>query len=158
MALVKGTNAYASVADADAYFLDRIDSATWVSTSSTIRAQALVSAAAYLDSLEWVGQAISITQAMAFPRVAEYYEPKIGYLAVLDEDTPDRIFKANIELAYHYILNSDLFESGAAVKSIEVGPIKLDNIYAAPMVPPIVSSLIRPLLVNGGARLVWKAN
>jgi hypothetical protein len=67
MALVKGTNAYADVSDADSYFADRLDVAAWTSADSTMKAQALVTAAGILDQLPWTGTAVSENQALAFP-------------------------------------------------------------------------------------------
>lgn len=69
MALVVGTNAYLAVADATAYFADRLHSAAWTSASEADKAAALVTASRAVDGLPLQGRVVLTSQAMAFPRL-----------------------------------------------------------------------------------------
>ncbi len=157
MALVKGTNAYANVAEADDYFADRLDVAAWIEADATQKAQALVTAALYLENLNWVGVVVSESQALAFPRAGSYFDPRIGYAVSLPTTVPERIIKAQYELAYHFLNNDGLLDNAGGVDSLNVGTISLTNIRPASRIPETVRQLIRPLLTNAD-RVWWRAN
>lgn len=156
MALVVGTNSYVNVADTDVYFADRLGIAAWTASNATVKAQALITATSYLDNLQWIGSTIGVSQALAFPRVAEYFDPRTGSVEYLS-GVPDRIIKATMELALHYVANPDALDSVSSVKSLEVGSVKLTNILPTPRVPHAVTQLIKPLRVNSGNNW-WRAN
>jgi hypothetical protein len=159
MALVKGTSSYATVAEADAYFEDRLDVAAWVSASSTQKAQALITATKFLDEFEWTGIAVSESQALAFPRIGTYFDPRIGYEIDLDSTTtPTRIVTATYELAYHLINNDGLLDDTGSVKSLSIGSINLQVVLPANKIPGNVKRIIKPLLVNSGTNPWWRAN
>lgn len=159
MALVKGTNSYATVAEADTYFGDRLDSVAWTSADSTTKAQALVTSTSILNDMPWAGTAISEDQALAFPRSVEYFDPRVGSYVLLDgTTTPDRVIKATYELAYHLLTNDNAQDEVGVVKNISVGPISLTDITNAPKVPLSVKRIVRPLLVNAGGSSWWRAN
>jgi len=159
MALVKGTNSFATVAEADAYFADILDSASWSSADSTRKAQALVSATGFLNEMSWSGTAISESQLLAFPRVTEYFDTRLGAMIYLDGSTiPDRIIKATYELAKHLLSNEDLLGSSTTVDNIVVGPISLTNIRKPSTLPFGIKTIVNPLLINGGSRVWWRAN
>jgi hypothetical protein len=159
MALVKGTNSLATVAEADAYFADRLDAAAWTSASDTLKSQALVTATSMLNDMAWAGVAVSESQNLAFPRVGSYFDPLLGFAVALDGvTTPERIIKGVYELAYHLLNNDGVLDNTGGVESIEVGPIKLTNIKAPNAVPLVARRLISPLLLNGGSSLWWRAN
>lgn len=158
MALVKGTNAYADVSDADSYFADRLDVAAWTSADSTMKAQALVTAAGILDQLPWTGTAVSENQALAFPRSGYYFDPRIGSSVTFSNTPPDRIFKANIELAYHLLNNDGALDDTGGVVNIRIGSISMETLSPASLVPANVKRLIKPMLVNAGSNSWWRAN
>lgn len=158
MALVKGTNAYATVAEGDTYLADRLDVAAWVDASAGAKAQALITAADILDRMSWTGYALSESQAMAFPRSGIYFDPRIGSNVVLDATVPTRISNANIELAYHLLNNDGIQDDTGKVLNISVGPIKLDTVISASLIPKNVKLTIKPLLVNQGSNPYWRAN
>jgi len=159
MALVKGTNSYATVLEADTYFADRIDVAAWTSADATKKSQALITATASLDEQTWAGEAVSVSQPLAFPRIAEYFDPKLGKLNYLDGTlVPDRVIKACYELAYHLVKNSEILDASTQIKNIQVGSIKLDNVINISKMSPVARQLIRPLLINGGSNVWFRAN
>jgi hypothetical protein len=159
MALTKGTNSYVTVAEADAYFENRLDVAAWNSADDENKSKALITATGLLDELSWTGVVEDSSQSLAFPRVGSYFDPKIGYSVSFDEGTvPDRIVKATYELAYHLLNNDGLLDNTGSAVDLEVGRIKLKRVNTADLYPSVVTSLINPLKVNGGARLWWRAN
>ena len=158
MALVKGTNAYVSVAEADAYFVDRIDSEAWTSAGEPTKAQALVTATGLLDEMSWTGMAVSDSQALAFPRAGTFFDPRQGTEVYLDENTPERVIKATYELALHLLTNKGLLDETGAVTNLNVGSISLQNIRATEKIPASVRRMVSPLLVNQGNRSWWRAN
>jgi len=159
MALVKNTNSYVDLTDANTYFGDRIDVAAWDAADDLEKEKALVTATAFLDELDWTGQAVSDIQSLAFPRIGQYFDPKLGAAAYLsDTEVPDRILKATYELAYHLLNNDGLLDDTGSVQELEIGPIKLINITGASKIPSFVKRMVKPLLVNQGARHWWRAN
>ena len=90
MALVKGTNSYVTVAEADSYFAERLHSETWSGASPTDKEKALITATGLLDQKPWVGEAEDELQPLAFPRIGYYYDPKYGRDLDLI-DTPERV-------------------------------------------------------------------
>ncbi len=159
MALAKGTNSYATVAEADTYFEDRLDVAAWTEANATQKAQALVTATSTIDNLEWVGVAVSDSQALAFPRIGTYFDPKLGMeVELLSTTIPKRITTATIELAYHLLNNDGLLDDTGSVENITVGSITLSNVISANKIPSHVKRLISPLQTNNGARFWWRSN
>jgi len=158
MALLKGTNSYATVAEADTYFEDRLDVAAWTDASATAKAQALVTATAALDEQNWFGYAVSETQDLAFPRVGSYFDPRLGLDVTLTEEVPTRVVTACYELAYHMLNNDGILDDIGALSSLQVGSINLVIRAQANKLPFTVKKIIGPLLINAGTNLWWRAN
>ena len=158
MAVLKGTNSYLSVDDANAYLLDRLDVAEWLASSDDAKSQALITATRVLDSLDWTGCVIDENQALAFPRVGSYKDPKIGYVVQLGNTVPRRITEATADLAYHLLNNDGLMDDTGGIKSLNVSSINLVGIVAPNLIPRDVARKIQPLLVNNGSRSWWRSN
>lgn len=159
MALVKGTNSYGTVAEADAYFSDRIDVAAWTDASAEEKAKALVTATKLLDEIEWPGRVVDVDQPLAFPRIGSYFDPKLGVEVIFDDvDPPSRLINACFELAYHLCNNDGLLDDTGSVKTINVGSITLENIMSANKMPHTVKSLIRPIRGQSAQNSWWRAN
>lgn len=157
MALQKGINSYVTVAEADAYLTNRLYADEWSNAAITLKEKALITATRLLDSLSWTGTAIDEKQPLAFPRNAEYFDPRVGSFVLLTEETPLVIENATCELAVH-LLQNDVVSSPSTVESIEVSGIVLNTIRNSPTIPANIKRLIRPLLVNGGGNPWWRAN
>ena len=157
MALAKGVNSYVSLEEADAYFEDRLDVAAWTEASDELKEQALVTAAVYLDSIEWPGTVVSVSQPLAFPRIGTYYDPRYGLNMSLDP-TPERIFRANMELAYHFLNNDGALDETGGVKNLKVGSISLEFIEGAAKLSSVVRELIKPLRQRAGKYAWWRVN
>lgn len=157
MALAKGTNSYVTVEEADAYFEDRLDVAAWTAADEPTKAQALVTATSILDNLDWIGAAVSESQALAFPRVGQYFDPRLGTYIMLS-GSPVRLTKAVCEQAYHLLNNDGLLDDTGEVDTLSVGSISLNTIKAPNKLSSVVTRLINPLLINGGRNIWWRAN
>jgi len=155
MALVKDTNSYATVVEADTYFADRLGADAWTSATSTKKAQALITATATLDQMSWSGVAKS--SSLAFPREGYFNDPSLG-IPVDMSVVPNRIIKATIEPALHLLSNEDVLSAQQTFDSITVDTISLDFQTAPSKTPTSVMTLVRPMLINGGASLWWRAN
>lgn len=159
MALTKGVNSYVTVAEADTYFADRLDVVLWINATADRKAQALITATGVLDDQPWTGTAVSDDQPLAFPRSGSYFDPRMGVGVNFDEDiTPIRITNATMELALHLITNNNLQDDTGSARHLLVGPIHLQHISAANLIPARVRRGIIPMLINGGARTWWRAN
>jgi hypothetical protein len=157
MALIKGTNSYSTVEEADSYFEDRLDASAWVNADEDLKSQALVTATSILDNRNWIGRAISQDQLLAFPRSGNYFDPKTGYNINLSSEVPRRIIKACQELAYHLMNNDGLLDETDSIENITVSTINLTNIQKANLIPSAVKNLIRPLESNSNYAW-WRYN
>lgn len=159
MAINKGINSYVTVEEADIYFEDRLDVAAWSEASETAKGQALVTATGMLDTYSWVGVIETLDQELAFPRSGSFFDPKLGFETQLDPaKVPTRILNATYELAYHLLNNDGLLDDTGSVKSMSIGAISFSDISSTSKIPSAVNKLIRPLLINGGRNLWWRAN
>jgi hypothetical protein len=159
MAVSLNVNSYVTVADADTYFGNRLDVAAWTSADEPMKSQALVTAAQMLDDMSWAGTVLQDDQPLAFPRVVEYFDPKLGTSIYLDGTTvPNRIVRANMELAYHLLNNDGLLDDSGKFDNISVGPISIQNMKPASKMPLYIKNIIKPLLVNKGSNSWWRAN
>jgi hypothetical protein len=138
---VEGANSYASVSDADAYFLTRPRSDTWTPLTDDQKGALLIHGTRLLDAaILWDGERVSTGQALAFPRLfpdADYEVPVL----------PPSIKVALYELAI--TLNArDLTAdpSLAGITSLEVGPIKIaaDTVKPAAAIPRFVRDILSP--------------
>jgi len=158
MALSKGVNSYATVAEADAYFADRLDASAWVAADATTKAKALVTASSKLDMLSWAGSAYDELQSLAFPRSGYYFDPRLGTTVAFTTDVPSRVIQATYELANYYLNNEGLTLNPGKVDEIQVGSIKISGAKPLSQIPATVTRIIRPLLVNNGAYSWWRNN
>jgi hypothetical protein len=158
MAIAKGTNSYATLEEAIAYFADRLDVAAWTDANATQQAQALVTATSILDDQHWMGTAISEAQPLAFPRCGSYFDPRLGVNITVDNATPDRITRATFELAHHLLGNDGLLDDTGQVLDLQVGSVNLTKIVKPNLIPANVRRLIKPLLTNAGSSAWWRNN
>lgn len=166
MALTVGTNSYVTVAEADAYFGDRLNADSWTSASAAIKSQALVTATRFIDERSWIGQAVSSSQKLGWPRNgAVYLDPRLGRrITIPNTQVPDTVKQAVYEQALHMLKNEDVLAgNGRSYESITVGPISLVDANSKAKVSrtaSTVASLIAPLTrVAGvaGGNTWWRA-
>ena len=156
MALVKDTNSYVTRAEADVYFADRLDATAWNNATDSVKDQALITATQLLDNQQFTGYMVSFDQALAFPRVGEYFDPRVGSVVIFESDVvPDRIITANYEMSLHLLNNSGLMDDTGTVKSLVVGDIELEYIRNPSKIPSIVDQFIQPLLTHASISNQW---
>ena len=161
MALIEGTNSFCDVAYADAYAADRQGTDDFINLFEEDKERLLISASDLLDTFVWVGIATVSTQALSWPRDAEYYDPKVGDVVTLDNDTPNDIKDATVELAISFASSGSVTGSGGDSKvnapdSIKVGSIELGGlnessesnnvVIGGVQLPVMVANLINPYL------------
>ena len=157
MSIIKGINSNVSMSEADEYFSTRVDSDIWFNSVSSKRKAALVSSTGILDELRWAGVAVDASQELAFPRKGHYFDPRIGMNVAL-EGYPKRVKVATYELALHLLSNEGSTNSTGEIDILKISGIELHDIKAPPRMPPSVTRMIKPLLVNAGAATWWRAN
>lgn len=163
MALVKGTNSYVTADEADTYFEDRIDAASWDSATADAKDRALVTAWRVLDQLAWLGQTVTAGQPMAWPRIINgFVDLRQGRTyQVRQESTDDAVTEVKIaqyELAYHYISNPTVISQGATVTNLTLGTLALDAIQNPSILPAYVRRFIQPFLLTGNTNSWFLAN
>jgi hypothetical protein len=158
MALTKGTNSYATVSEANAYFLSRLGSEVWESAADPEKERALMTASRILDDMPWIGTALDLTQAMAFPRIGQYFDSKLGDYKYFDSTVPDRVVQAAYELSLHLLTNKDSLSSSTTVKDIKLGDISISSIRTPGAGSNKVRKLLKPLLTGSGGNSWWRAN
>lgn len=158
MALVKGTNSYVDVAEADAYFDNRLGSSVWTSTSPTDKEKALITATKAIDENQWEGSVVDGDQSLSFPRIGEYFDPRLGFIVVFDEvEVPSRIKEAVYEAAIHMLGDTGTLSSSSTVDSITIGEISLTKIRNNQKLSAQARSLILPMLKRN-SQTWWRAN
>jgi len=144
MTLTVNTNSYVSVADADTYFVTRIDSANWTAASTALQESALVTATALVDDHAWIGSAVSSSQALAWPRNnAIYNDTRLGINVTFGNNViPSQVKEAVYEQALHLVDNEDVLQGqGQTFESISIGSIAISDSDSSPNIP------IKPALV-----------
>ena len=166
MALIKGTNSFVNLTEADSYFEDRLDAAAWASAYDELKEQALVTASLTLDDMKWKGQVVDRDQALAFPRANGIFRDSsrgirtafdADYVYDADAETETdlsrdirMVRKATYELAYHLLNNDGLLDNTGEITDIKVGSISLKEVRSAKRVPTVVRRVIEPMLQNSG--------
>jgi hypothetical protein len=158
MALTKGTNSYVTVSEANAYFLSRLDADTWIGSSDINKERALITASNILDEMTWIGTISDTNQAMAFPRVANYFDDRLGVTVYLESTVPWRIAKAAMELSLHLLMNPDSLHLASTIKNVNLGAISIEEIRAPAKMPSRVKKIISPLLAGRGSNAWWRSN
>lgn len=152
-------DSYVTVEEANAHLEARLGHDSWKAATVADREMALRSAASKLDEMTWGGTAVGDAQTMAFPRVMEYFDPRLGGLVYLDGSVvPSRIQLAQIELASHLMDNPDALLQTDSLRNLTVGPIAMIGLSGAPVIPSHVKGMITPLLQGGGQSSWWRAN
>lgn len=144
------SNAYVDVATATAYASDRNYTA-WPGYSTQVKEAAIIAASFYLDTRYiFIGQRVSSSQAMSWPRVgASDRSEGVDYASNV---IPLSLRRAVMELAVKAAAGLDLMPDlshGGQVKSETVGPISvtyMDNADPTTkfMVTGLLKGLVRP--------------
>lgn len=149
-----GANSYASLADADVYFDERVQASNWTGESDDdVKERALIMATRRLDTRAYVGIKSSSDQALKWPRDGAYDEDGELYSA---DAIPAFLEHATFELALT-ILNAnadseDPFADDGLSRfdRAKIGPLEVEiNHSASPLpLPDHVRDLIRHVLAS----------
>lgn len=96
--IVAGANSYASVAEADAYFLARANQ-EWALLTNAEKESALILGTDYLEatySQAWLGEIVSPDQSLSWPRTGV----RINGFYVASDSVPLRVKQATYEMAF----------------------------------------------------------
>lgn len=150
--------AYASVAEADAYLTVRSNPAAWTSSSTAQKEAALRAATDYLEAVagvRWRGTRYASTQRLSWPRDGVWLDGN-----VLERATLPRLLKeACIEAAARARsetngLLPDESERNVAAKAVAAGPVSQSVTYlgtkSARKAFTVVDLLLAPLLWSAG--------
>lgn len=94
MSLEKGTNSYATVEEADAYFALRLHSNAWTAATPSFKEAALVSATKAIEWLSLAGSKADEDQALEFPRLGQESVPQ-GIIDAVFEEAIARLESGN---------------------------------------------------------------
>lgn len=162
MALTVGVNSYLSLVDAESYFANRIDVASWDAASQADKEKALATASIQLNNLSWLGTIANVSQALAFPRNGVYFDSMAGTYITLDPSVvPNRIINAVCEQAYHLINNDGLLDNSGSPDEIKVGTILLKGLKSTTqsIISPIAKAFYIPLISKAQPiNAWWRAN
>jgi hypothetical protein len=156
--VVASANSYITVADADTYFGNYGDPATWSDASDDEKQEALRLASQYIDSEygdSWQGARSDPDQVLDWPRYLVY--TREGWL-VGSSTIPRRLKDAICELALRVLdgitLHEDIANDGTILKTeVKIGPITDKVEYVGGSSPttqfPKVKQLIQEFLEIG---------
>jgi hypothetical protein len=144
-------NSYATMAEADTYFDERLQATNWIGE----KARALIMATRRIDVLRFEGEKVSTAQALKWPRIEAYDDDGEEY----DTSTVPAIVKqATYELALK-ILNDDAASTDTlgvtgleSIRRAKVGPLEVEVYkgFKAADLPDTVLRLLRPVLASSG--------
>ncbi len=149
---VAGANSYASVVYADAYWLDR-NNATWAAATGPAKIAALLEAAQFMDpSYKWLGNRVTQTQNMSWPR---YVVLDLDQKQVLSTTVDDRVLQAQCELALEALSGrlDPTLDRGGMVTSEKVGSLQVTYSQGAPGRKryPFVEVILRDLIMSSNS-------
>lgn len=130
-------NSYASVADGDAYFLDRGAPVSWSGATTAERETALIFSTQFIDAEyvnRWKGARTNETQALAWPRAGVTDDDDF---TIDDDALPTKLLEATYEGALKSVggedLIPDLTDDGTLErKRVKVGSLEVDKKYSSP--------------------------
>ena len=149
---LSNANSYISLADADAYFTNRLGASAWYVASQEVKAQGLITASRLLDQeVIWRGDLAVTTSALRWPRNYVYN----GEGVLLDNDSvPTAVKNATCELAL-WLMAEDRFveRSGIGLKRLKVDVIELefDKYDKKDLIPNFIRRMLVEIgVVNSG--------
>lgn len=141
MALIINENSYLEVADADAYFADRLNSTAWDGATIENKPKALIQATKAIEAMKFLGIRSASTQKLSFPRSDVYVDNILIDDTIVPQDVKDAVCEyAILMLQEDYTTPDDL----EAFSEVAVGSIKIKTNASkgGKSVPPMVESLL----------------
>lgn len=149
------SNSFATLAEAEAYMVGRLNGSLWDAATDDNKNRALVEATRELNALAWEGDRVDTTQALAWPRqwAVNPDDPSLDYYDLTE--IPDRVKWATEELAFQFIKagTTDVAALDSADNVIRKKVDVLETEYSEPYARargldryPRVMNWVRPLL------------
>jgi len=145
-------NSYATVAEADSYFDERLNSSDWDNASADNKKRALIMATRRLDQEPFEGVKTDLDpedQALEWPRSGA--SGPNGHVFDNDE-LPTRLKHATFELGLVILGGDFLADSGLeGFEKVEVGPLSVTPRHQqrAAELPETVKRLLKPFVLGG---------
>ena len=170
-------NSYITLAAADAYveaMISSTDVGKWSTGADDLRNRALTAAAQRLDRERFIGARATDTQALQWPRTgvrkpdtyvntyASGFPFRISDDYFTDEEIPDQIKRAQIELAVYLKNNTDgISLSGLNdFKTVQIGSLSVtpdkSGAVGADHVPPMFERYLTGLRISGPGNIAIK--
>lgn len=150
-------NSYITQAAATAYLADRLDIAAWTAATSAEKDAALIMATTRLDTEDYIGSRVFISQRLRWPRYGATDPDGLLY----DHLTiPNTMLQATCELALAIIGQPSLMTDTGLESFINVKMGSLDvtpRFIAAARLPALVKRLIAPVRLGGYSTPVYRA-
>jgi len=149
MALVIGDNSYATVAEADAYYLAR-GVTDWATLTTPQKESSLILGTDYLEatySTAWQGRRTDPEQSLSWPRSDVFVE----YYPIPSNTVPAAIIKAQIEMALRASAGEPLIQDqGQRVteEKVDVLTVKYADFSDPALRYPYVNRLVMPYLAS----------
>jgi len=161
---LSNANAYVAVADVDSY-ASAINYTAWASLNTAQKEAAIIAATTYIDAnFMFTGARVKATQALSWPRtgVTDRYEQ----ISIPSNIVPNAVKRVCMDLAIKSSDGTVLLEDqahGGAVKSEQVGPLKVEYKDSAPAatlyaVSGLLKGLLRPTNSTYGLNVVGAGN
>ncbi|MCP3731809.1 hypothetical protein M9978_15395 [Sphingomonas sp. MG17] len=144
-----GTNSYVTIEAANALAGERLFASAWNAASGDARAQALMTATALLDRLQWQGRKAVSSQPLAWPRIDDRCSE--GY--PLATEIPAPIAAATVELAIHLLATGELPGGPAIMQRMLGDSMVMHFAHVADELPKHVRRLIEPFLRSSSANI-----
>lgn len=151
-------NSYATILEADAYFLNRYHVSFWGTLSAADKEKLLVTATSLLDwYVKWVGTKYSDEQALAWPRTGVYTE--LG-VEIPITTVPIRVKTALFELIVASFEEDRTSESGLEgisllkISSLQIQTMDKFNNPPRKVIPSAVWNILGDLCARNGIGVV----
>ena len=124
MALIIDENSYLEVADADAYFVDRLHTTAWDGATPGDKSASLIQATKAIEAMKFLGARNESTQKLSFPRSGVYVDGILQDATIVPQDIKDAVCEyAILMLQEDYTAPDDL----EAFSDVQVGSIKIST-------------------------------
>jgi hypothetical protein len=174
-------NSFASVTFADAYLEARSNASAWNdSTDDDAKARALIDATRELNYLPYIGDRVTATQSLSWPRRwavdddapkiagVQIPDPVLGFVTYFSETIiPDRLQRATCELALEFLkagtsdvaaidpnTNIQSKTTGPLSKTFVEPPFRVRGLGRFPRVVELISTLVSSASSRGGLNMV----
>jgi len=148
-------NSYVTVAEASAYFANRLHGDAWSASTNQYEAEALITASQQLDwYITWKGTKASVTQALDWPRTGVLDD--LGVDEYASTVLPAKLKVAVFELALSSLATDRTNDpSLAGISEIRAGSLQIkadDGVYTSTpsAIPDKVRKILKGLSVRSG--------